>query len=309
MTDPGKPRLLALGAAFLLLAACGASGGHAQKPDTVEQVSARTSFVRIVAVGDIACAPGSRVTTKTCRQLSTASWTARLRPRFVFPLGDTQYNSASLAEYHGSYAKNWGHLLSRTRPTIGNHEYKTPGAQGYYSYFSDRQPGPPGYYRAATRGWTFYYLNSNCDRIDCAAEARWLDRQMTAHPARCTLVTMHHPRFSSGREHGNNYAVKPLWDVAYKHRNDIVLSGHDHDYERFKPMTPTGHITRRGMQEFVVGTGGRSLYHLGKRKHGSAYFQARIHGVLAIDLHLGSYHWVYRAINGRILDRGTRHCV
>ena len=132
---------------------------------------------------------------------------------------------------------------------------------------------------------------------------------MTANPSRCTIVTMHHPRYSSGLEHGNNTAVKPLWDVAYAHGNDIVLSGHDHDYERFVPMDGAGRATSRGMQEFVVGTGGRNLYHLGTRKAGSAYFQARIHGVLALDLREGSYHWVFRAIDGRILDRGDRSCV
>ena len=309
------PVVLVTGA--LLAAGCGAgpSGSADRAARSSSNVAAATTapYVRIVAAGDIACAPGGRVTATTCRQQSTASWAARLNPRFVFTLGDTQYEKSSLAELNGSYAKNWGHLIAKTRPTIGNHEYKTPGAQGYYSYFKDRQPGPPGYYRAATRGWTFYYLNSNCDQVDCAAEARWLDEQMTADQAAggtsCTLVTMHHPRYSSGLEHGNNTAVKPLWDVAFAHGNDVVLSGHDHDYERFVPMDGAGHATSRGMQEFVVGTGGRNLYHLGTRKAGSAYFQARTHGVLALDLRVGSYHWVYRAINGSILDRGDRSCV
>ena len=63
------------------------------------------------------------------------------------------------------------------------------------------------------------------------------------------------------------------------------------------------------MQEFVVGTGGRNLYHLGTRQRGSAYFQARTAGVLALELRDGSYHWIFRAINGDILDRGDRSCV
>lgn len=295
--------LVATGCASGVPAKAGGSG------ETASDAAASTSFVRVVAAGDIACAPGGRVTATTCRQAATATWAARLNPRFVFTLGDTQYEKSSLTDLRGSYAKNWGHLIARTRPTIGNHEYKTPGASGYYSYFTDRQPGPPGYYKAATRGWSFYYLNSNCDQVDCAAEATWLDEQMTADDAPCTLVTMHHPRFSSGLEHGNNTAVKPLWDVAYSHGNDIVLSGHDHDYERFVPMDGAGRSTADGMQEFVVGTGGRSLYHLGTRQPGSAYFQARTAGVLALDLRVGSYHWVYRALNGDILDRGGRSCV
>ena len=311
-THPRRAAALLLIVVLALVAtgcAAGSPTAGAGTRETATTAAASTPFVRIVAAGDIACAPGGRVTATTCRQASTATWAARLNPRFVFTLGDTQYEKSSLTELRGSYAKNWGHLIAKTRPTIGNHEYKTPGASGYYSYFKDRQPGPPGYYKAATRGWTFYYLNSNCDQVDCAAEATWLDEQMTADAAPCTLVTMHHPRVSSGLEHGNNTAVKPLWDVAHAHGNDIVLSGHDHDYERFVPMDGAGRRTADGMQEFVVGTGGRNLYHLGTRQPGSAYFQARTAGVLALDLRVGSYHWVYRAINGDILDRGDRSCV
>lgn len=302
--------LLVLLASVLVAAGCAAGSDGAAPADRAARTAATSgAFVRVVAAGDIACPPGGTVTATRCRQASTASWAARLNPRFVFTLGDTQYNSTSLTELRGSYAKNWGHLLSRTRPTIGNHEYKTPGATGYYTYFADRQPGPPGYYAAATVGWRFYYLNSNCDQVDCAKQAQWLDQEMTDHPSRCTLVTMHHPRYSSGLEHGNNPAVQPLWDVAAKHGNDVVLSGHDHDYERFVPLDAAGRASSRGMQSFVVGTGGNNLYHLGTRKAGSAYFQARTAGVLALDLRADSYHWVYRAINGSILDRGDRSCV
>jgi hypothetical protein len=120
---------------------------------------------------------------------------------------------------------------------------------------------------------------------------------------------MHHPRYSSGLEHGSSTVVKPLWEVAYAHHADVVLSGHDHDYERFLPMDPDGHVRAGGIQSFVVGTGGRNLYHLGTRQPGSAYFQARIHGVLAMDLRPGTAHWEFRAIDGKVLDRGDRGCV
>jgi hypothetical protein len=132
---------------------------------------------------------------------------------------------------------------------------------------------------------------------------------MKAYPAKCSIVTMHHPRYSSGLEHGNNTAVKPLWAVAYKHRNDIVLSGHDHDYEWFTRMDGAGNYRSNGMQSFVVGTGGKSLYHLGTRKPGSRYFQADKHGVLALDLREGSFSWKFHAIDGKVLDEGTRSCV
>jgi hypothetical protein len=271
--------------------------------------TAAVPTVRVVAVGDIACAPGKATTATTCQQAATAALATSLRPDLVLTLGDHQYEKGSLAEFQGSYAKSWGSLLSRTRPATGNHEYLTSGASGYYTYFRSRQPGPPGYYRVVARGWNIYVLNSNCDRISCGVEAGWLNRQMRAHPSKCSIITMHHPRYSSGLEHGNNTFVKPLWAAAYRHRNDVVLSGHDHDYERFKPMDARGHVKRRrGMVEFVVGTGGASLYHLGTRKRGSVYYQARTQGVLLLALNPRAYSWSYRSISGAVLDSGRRRC-
>jgi hypothetical protein len=305
-----RPALLSL---VLLLSGCGAAaapsdaGGRGSQP--AYPVAGATT-VRVVAVGDIACPPGQPASGTTCRQASTAALAQRLAPDLVLTLGDHQYEQDSLAQFQGSYARSWGALLAKTRPTIGNHEYYTAGAKGYYTYFSGRQPGPPGYYRVSANGWNIYLLNSNCDRISCATEAAWLNRQMAAHPSRCSIITMHHPRYSSGAEHGNSTAVKPLWTAAYNRRNDIVLSGHDHDYERFRPMDPSSHVQpSRGMVEFVSGTGGKNLYHLGTRKVGSAYFQARIAGVLALDLKPGSYSWAYRNINGVVMDSGSRSCL
>jgi hypothetical protein len=272
--------------------------------------AARARVVRVVAAGDIACPPGLAVTPTQCQQGATAALARRLDPSLVLTLGDHQYNESSLAQFNGSYAKSWGALRPRTRPAIGNHEYLTPGASGYYTYFRNRQPGPPGYYRVAAGAWQVFVLNSNCDKVSCAREAAWLDRQMKAHPSRCSMITMHHPRYSSGAEHGNNSSVIPLWRVAYRHRADLVLTGHEHDYERFRRMDAVGHLRPyRGLLEFVVGTGGRNLYHSGTRKTGSAYFQASRFGVLRLSLGPRRFSWAFRAIDGRVLDSGTRACL
>jgi hypothetical protein len=304
---------LVLGLTTLTLVLATAGCGTTERPVARDRDTARsaaaTSEVRVVAVGDIACEPGEPASGTTCRQAETAALATRLRPDLVLTLGDHQYNANSSAEFAGSYDKSWGALLPRTRPTIGNHEYVTPGATGYYTYFRSRQPGPPGYYRVVAGGWNIWVLNSNCDKVSCRTEAAWLDRQMKAHPSRCSIVTMHHPRYSSGLEHGNNTAVKPLWAAAYRHRNDLVLSGHDHDYERFRPMDAKGHVKpRRGMVEFVSGTGGKNLYRLGTRKRGSVYYQARTPGVLLLALHPGYYSWSYRSTSGAALDSGSRRC-
>ncbi len=311
MTSLHPSRWVLLLATLALVAGCAADRpASSPKPtgDTAVRVSTAATL-RVVAVGDIACEPGEVATANTCRQADTAALARSLRPDLVLTLGDHQYNANTLDGYKGSYDKSWGSLRSLTRPTIGNHEYVTPGAAGYFSYFKDRQPGPPGYYRIAANGWNIYSLNSNCDRVSCATEAAWLNRQMAAYPSRCSIITMHHPRYSSGLEHGDNTAVKPLWAAAYRHRNDVVLSGHDHDYERFLPMDGRGHVKRRrGMVEFVVGTGGKNLYHLGTRKRGSAYYQATTPGVLVLGLGAKAYSWSYRSISGATLDSGTRRC-
>jgi hypothetical protein len=303
-------------ACAVLVSACGGgpqSRQSTEKNDRAEKSSAQVVAppvgVRVVAAGDIACPSGAPVTRESCQQVATAELAKSLDPDLVLTLGDTQYPSSSLTDLRASYDKSWGGLLGITRPTLGNHEYYTAGAKGYYAYFKDRQPGPPGYYRFNIGGWKIYVLNSNCTKVSCATEAAWMERGMKAYPMKCTIVTMHHPRYSSGSEHGNNTAVKPLWAVAYKHRNDIVLSGHDHDYESFLRMDGTGRYSSVGMQSFVVGTGGKDLYHLGTRQKGSRYFQRSQHGVLALDLRPGSFGWKFHALDGTVLDEGARSCV
>ena len=297
----------------LLVAGCGVSSDGPRRDPKASSAAAAavtsSSAIRVVAVGDIACEPGRAPSGRLCRQAATAGLARRLQPDLVLTLGDHQYDKASMADFEGSYASSWGTLRSKTRPAIGNHEYKTPGAAGYYTYFKSRQPGPPGYYRVVANRWNIYVLNSNCGKVSCARQATWLNRQMAAHPSRCSIVTMHHPRYSSGFEHGNNLAVKPLWAAAYKHRNDVVLAGHDHDYERFRPMDGWGNVRpRRGMMGFVAGTGGANLYHLGTRKRGSVYYQARTPGVLLLSLRSGSFGWSFHSIAGTIMDSGSRTC-
>ena len=179
----------------------GACGGTSQSKDSAgndraEKSSAEVDApvgVRVVAAGDIACAPGQPVTARSCQQAATAELAKSLDPQLVLTLGDTQYPKSSLTDLMASYDKSWGHLLEKTRPTVGNHEYETAGAKGYYTYFKDRQPGPPGYYRFNIGGWKIYVLNSNCTKVNCAEQAAWMERGMKAYPMKCTIVTMHHP--------------------------------------------------------------------------------------------------------------------
>jgi hypothetical protein len=296
----------------LLVGGCTADSPKPARGPEVAGTEATSAFGSVtgpvvVAVGDLVCAPGSQRTTTSCRQGATARLAEGYEPRWVLGLGDLQYETGALSAYEQSYADTWGALRSLTKPVPGNHEYYTSGASGYYAYFSGQQPGAPGYYAFDVGSWRVYALNSNCGVIDCSRENRWLDRNMTSHPRECSVITMHHPRYSSA-EHGSQAVVKPFWRTALRHRADVALAGHDHDYERFRRMNAQGERSRNGITSFVSGAGGRTLYPWRKRAPGSVFRHNSTFGVLALRLGKGSYAWEYKTIRGDVVDSGTRRC-
>jgi len=264
--------------------------------------------VVVVAVGDIACRPGARRTATKCQHARTAELAAGLEPDAVLALGDLQYEAGSLRAFRRSYAATWGGLRGRTYPIPGNHEYKTAGARGYYTYFDARQPGAPGYYAFDLADWRVYALNSNCSEINCAKEYAWLRDDLAAHPRSCSLFTMHHPRFSSGREHGSNADMSRFFRIAQTHDVDLILAGHDHDYERFRRMKADGRVDRQGVMSIVSGAGGKSLYRFGKVVDGSAYRSAHDFGVLRLGLRADRFRFAFKTVEGTTPDKGRRAC-
>jgi Calcineurin-like phosphoesterase len=267
----------------------------------------------LVAVGDIACRPGLPRVPLRCHQAGTAMVAARLRPDAIALLGDTQYDRGTLREYAGSFHRTWGRLRAPMRPAVGNHEYLTPGASGYYGYFG-RRAGPRGrgYYSYDLGSWHVIVLNSNCWAVPCgsgSAQERWLRRDLAAHPNRCVLAYWHHPRFSSGF-HGNYVGAAPFWRALYRAGADVVLTGHDHDYERFAPQTPTGRRDpARGLRQFVVGTGGGILRTFPAVKPNSERRNNRTFGVLAMTLSPGGYSWRFVPEPGySFSDAGSASC-
>jgi len=225
--------------------------------------------VVIGAAGDISC-PANRnrdpefEKPNTCRMNETAKLLGTIQPDAVLALGDTQYPSGSLADFQRIYTRNWGRFRDITFPVPGNHEYGTSDARGYYEYFGQRAGEPDkGYYSYDLGSWHLIALNSECDRIGgCGAsdpEASWLRQDLAAHPRSCVLAYWHRPRFSSG-SHGNQLDQDALWRILAKANADLVLTAHDHDYERFVPMNALGEADPEGLTEFVVGTGGASHY-------------------------------------------------
>jgi alkaline phosphatase len=269
--------------------------------------------VRVVAVGDIACPPGRRPRSFECRQAATAAMARGVRPDAVLALGDLQYERGDLSAFRASFGPSWGRFDRRLRPAPGNHEYATPRAAGYFAYFGAAAgPGRRGYYSFHLGAWHVISLNSNCEEVSCSArspQVRWLRADLARHRNRCTLAFWHHPRFSSG-VHGDQTQVAPLWRALAAARADVVLAGHDHDYERFAPQDASGQAAKRGITEFVVGTGGRSHYPILRTHPTSRANTGTAFGVLALDLRPGGYSWRFVAERGAgFRDAGAARCV
>jgi hypothetical protein len=284
----------------VVAAAVVATGLVAPRPAT-----ARTLAI-LVGAGDIASC-GRNTDEMTAALLATL-------PGTVFTAGDNVYDAGSYQEFLQCYAGNWGRFKSRTWPAPGNHDYGTPGAAGYFRYFGSRAGTPgKGWYAYDRATWRIYVLNSNCSAIGgCfmgSPQQRWLAADLAAHPHRCVLAYWHHPRFSSGK-HGNDLEVQGLWITLYRARAEVVINGHDHDYERFAKQNYAG--DRRpfhGIREFVVGTGGAGLRPLGPLLANSVVSRGDTFGVLKVALTPGAYSWRFLpAGSGTFTDRGRDTC-
>jgi hypothetical protein len=287
----------------------------------------------VAAAGDIACKSAATTSGTTCHYGLTAS-AVESDPTItdVLTLGDIQYECGDYSNFLSFYDPTWGVFRSRTHPAIGNHEYlaapgtsscdpaSTAAGKGYFDYWNgvDVGTGPAGdrtkgYYSFDLGSWHLVALNSNCAQAGgCGAgspQETWLRSDLAAHPAACTLAYWHHPRFSSG-QHGNTTAVAPLWDALYAAGADLVLNGHDHDYERFAPQTPGGAADPvSGIREFVVGTGGKSHYAVGAAQPNSEVRNATTFGILKLTLHPQGYDWQFvPESTGGFTDSGSGSC-
>jgi hypothetical protein len=263
----------------------------------------------IAAAGDIACDSSTRGAT-TCHQAATADLLANGGFTAVLGLGDHQYPDGALAAFNAYYDPTWGRVKAKTYPAPGNHEYQTGGAAGYFAYFGDRAgPAGRGYYSFDVGSWHLVSLNSEIATATGSAQETWLRDDLAANSRRCTLAYWHKPLFSSG-PHGNNANVKPLWDALYAAGADVVLVGHDHDYERFAPQTPSGAVdATRGIREFVVGTGGKEHYSISSTKPNSQVHNTDTFGVLRLTLHPDGYDWRFLPEAGKTFtDAGTGAC-
>ena len=276
----------------------------------------------LAVAGDIACDPsdgnfnGGAGAATACREKATSDLLVSINPTVVASLGDNQYENGALTAFNSSFDPSWGRVKSRIRPAVGNHEYKTDSkASGYYTYFGAAAGDPTkGWYSYDLGTWHVVVLNGNCGIVGgCgsgSAEETWLKNDLAAHPAACTVAYWHQPRWSSGGEHGSDVSYDAWWKDLYGAGVEIVLNGHDHDYERFGPQTPAGTAdSTKGVREFVVGTGGRSHYVWGTIAPNSEVRNNDTFGVLKLTLQSGSYSWQFVPEAGKTFtDSGTGTC-
>ncbi len=300
---PGKRLLISLVLGVLLV------GPGWRNAHDVTGVAVQTSDPVFVGAGDIT----------NCRRDGDDA-TAKLLDGIegtVFTLGDNAYPDGTLDQYKNCYDPTWGRHKSRTMPAPGNHDYHTTGAEGYFSYFgaaaSPSEAGCTsdckGYYSYDLGAWHIIVINSEIDISAGSPQEQWLRTDLETHPAACTLAYWHEPRFNSGK-HGNAKSTGPLWQALYEYHADVVLNGHDHNYQRFALQNPQGQADPEGIREFVVGTGGAGLYGFTTNQPNTEIRDNSTTGVLKLTLHDTSYDWEFIPVpGGTFTDSGTADCV
>ena len=310
---PGGKRAAQFGLLAALVGAavvaCGGGGNNSQP--TQLQANATTPW-EVMTAGDIAQCnlrpSGDSNANKTAqlieRQLAGAGSNAN-----VLTLGDNAYLLGTIIGYTECYEKTWGRFVDKTFAIPGNHDYENNGEGNYFKYFGAKANPDgkgTGYYRIDQSGWTVFTLNSNIDASAASAQAQWLKQELaTAQP--CVAAAWHHARFTSAPD-GDNTSMTALWDILDQAKADVVLAAHEHQYERFAPMTSDGTLTTTGgLRSFVVGTGGADTYAHARVRAGSEK-QAVAFGVLRLSLSAGNAKFRFIDVDNAVLDEGAFDC-
>jgi acid phosphatase type 7 len=272
----------------------------------------------LVAAGDIVCGPNTPP--NPCEYWATSDTVLAIGPDVVIPLGDLQYENGLYQYFLDYYDPSWGRFKEITRPVPGNHEYySSGGAHGYFDYFNGVgvNDGPAGergkgYYSFDLGNWHIIAINSNCPAVSgCdvgSPQEVWLRQDLAASTRPCTLAYWHHARFSSGG-HLSDPVTADIWQALYDYDAEVVLSGHDHDYERFLPQDAQGNLDmNQGIVQFVVGTGGKNLTGVHHMQPNSAVFSYSSFGVLKMTLQSNSYQWEFVPSVGTFTESGSAAC-
>ncbi|HZI45234.1 MAG TPA: PKD domain-containing protein, partial [Ilumatobacter sp.] len=226
--------------------------------------------------------------------------------------GDNVYEDGSAADFANCYEPSWGRHKVRTRPAAGNHEYETPNAAGYFDYFGAAAGDPTkGYYSYDDGAWHVVVLNSNIPVIAGSPQEQWLRADLAASAKACQMAVWHHPRFTTSAGRNTDGPLKALWDALYAAGADLIINGHDHNYQRFAPQTPAGvRDDAHGIRQITVGTGGASLAgNFGTQASNVEVRNGATYGVLQLILRGDGYDWTFVPVAGQTFtDQGTGTC-
>jgi hypothetical protein len=252
-----------------------------------------------VAVGDIGECGSAAV-------LQTARLIERVEGQLILA-GDLAYMQGSMSDYLRCFDPAYGQFRRRWRPAPGNHEYETAGAAGYFQYFGEAAShGARSFYSFRTGDWLVLMLDSNVPAMIGSPQYQFVRSEMLSSRTQCTMAVWHHPLFSSG-PNGPNIFMRDMWGLLYELNADIVVAGHDHLYERFGKQDVDGRSDARGLRQFIVGTGGASLYDF-LRVEPNSQARVKAHGVLRLTLNPAAYEWAFIDSTGRTADSGSDGC-
>ena len=276
------------------------------------QKTVTPASVTVYAAGDIADCKKKPADESMAARTSDLilSQLAKEPHALVITLGDNTYPIGKPEEFSHCYEPTWGRFKNKTLPSPGNHEYGMPKALGYFNYFADiAGPERRGYYATQAGHWNIISLNSNLDPQAMLKQMDWLQQELVQKKSRCTLAFWHHPVFSSGG-HGNNQHMQAAWKMLVAAKADLVLSAHDHDYERFVPLDANGdRDDKNGIRSFVVGTGGAKLTPMFLPRMSTDIRDNSTFGVLKLTLQEQSYEWEFLPVAGQhFTDKGKGSC-
>jgi acid phosphatase type 7 len=275
------------------------TGGN-PPPPVIPPFSPSGQTATVLAVGDIGM----------CSERVNVERTAALvngMEGLLLLVGDLAYMRGSFQEFKDCFEPAWGKFRNRWRPVPGNHEYETSRATGYVQYFGDAAgPGGRTYYSFRAGDWLILMLDSNDSVTPASDQYAFVQSALMSNGSPCTMAVWHHPLFSSG-PNGPNIFMRDIWRLLYDHNADVVITAHDHLYERFGKQDVDGRSDSRGLRQFIVGTGGAMLYNF-QRQEPNSQTRHQAHGVLRLRLHTHGYSWEFIDIDGITRDVNSDGC-
>ena len=290
-------RLLVALVAVLFSAACGAGAS-----DTDSSAPIELPIVTVLAAGDIGDCVGAG-------DEATAALLTEHPDVPILALGDLAYESGTSEEFATCFGSSWGAHKARIYPVPGNHEYHQAGAAPYFAYFSSRAgENGLGHYSFDLGAWHLVALNSERDLGEDGAQLRWLRADLAANKRPCVLAFLHKPRFTMA-DYDDDPAMQPFWSALAGAGAEVVLTAHDHNYQRYKPLNAAGKLAADGTRQFVVGTGGGgNLDHIRPDTRRDAASGDTL-GLLELTLRPDGYDWRFLPVAGQTFtDSGSGGC-